>query len=167
MTGSNHRIATALVGVAAFVSTFATASATPTMQASTLQGIAGTWTCITQAGGKTYHETDVDSMYGKWLKIESTYPAQNGDPASTGMTFLGYDSKRGHWVVTGLGADGSYFTATSTSPKYDGSTWTDAFPADHGTAVIHMPSNARYTLDASQPGDKGKMETSHSVCTRS
>lgn len=167
MAGSFYRAATACIGAAAFVSTLAGASAAPSTQLTTLQGLVGTWTCVTQVGGTMYHETDVDGMYGKWLKIESSYPAQGGQPPTTGTTFFGYDSKHARWVVTGLGEDGSYFTAISTSPKYDGSTWTDVFPADHGTAVIHMPSNARYTLDAKVPGDQGKMETTHAVCTRS
>lgn len=85
-----------------------------------MQSLVGTWNCISHGSDKkTYRETDTDAMYGNWLRIDASYPAQNGQPAGTGVTFFGYDSKNKRWVVTGVGTDGSYFTASSTSPAFN------------------------------------------------
>jgi hypothetical protein len=170
MLGRFHHVAAALIGAAAFAGSFAVAAAAPAVAPSpqaTLESLAGTWTCVTQfPGNKSWQETQVGTMYGKWLKIDATYPAQAGVPAGTSLTFVGYDTAHSHWVVTGVGTDGVYFTASSNSPAYDGSTWTDTYPADNGTATIHMPSAAAYTMDATGPGLDGKVETSHTACTR-
>jgi hypothetical protein len=158
-------VKTAIAAVTLFVLTPAFAGASP--QQATIAGLVGTWTCVTHtSGNQTYHETDVDSLFGNWLRIDATYPASAGAPASTSVTFLGYDSKRGRWVVTGVGTDGSYFTSTSTSPAYDGSKWTDQFPNDHGTALVRMTQSTQYSLDVQTPDDRGKMSTAHAVCTK-
>lgn len=136
-------------------------------QQSTIQSFVGTWSCVTHSSdNKTYRETDTDAMYGNWLRIDAAYPAQNGQPAGTGVTFFGYDSKNKRWVVTGVGTDGSYFVSTSTSPAFNGSHWSDQYPADHGTAVLHMTQATQYSMDMQNPGAKGKMMTQHAVCTR-
>ncbi|MBV8116951.1 MAG: hypothetical protein JOZ01_03175 [Candidatus Eremiobacteraeota bacterium] len=146
----------------------ASAAAMPvTPQQTALQRLAGTWTCVTHGSDNTtFRETDVDTMFANWLSISSTYPAQNGQPGGSGSTYLGYDSKNKRWVITGVGTDGSYFTAYSNSRNYDGSHWVDAYPADGGTAVIHMPASNRYMLDSSLPNAQGKIVVEHAVCTR-
>ncbi len=132
-----------------------------------LRGLVGTWSCVTHSSdNKTYRETDVDTMYGNWLHVSSTYPGQNGQPEGSGTTFFGYDSTNKRWVVSGIGTDGSYFIATSSSPTIDGSHWSDQYPADGGTAVFHMIQTTQYTLDSQAPGDKGTTVTSHAICTR-
>lgn len=136
-------------------------------QQTTLQGFVGIWSCITHSSdNKTYRETDSDTMYSDWVRINATYPAQNGQPAGTGVTFFGYDSKKKQWVVTGVGTDGSYFVATSTSPAFNGSAWSNQYPADHGTAVLHMARSTQYSMDMQTPGKNGKMMTQHAVCTK-
>ena len=105
-------------------------------------------------------------MYGNWLKIESAYAAQPGQPASSSVSYAGYDGKHHHWIITGVGTDNSYFLATSNSPAWDGAKWTDVYPADHGTAITHGPSGGKYTLVSSGPGPSGKMMTYSSVCTK-
>jgi hypothetical protein len=136
-------------------------------QQATVESFVGTWACITHSSeNKTYRETDVDSMYGNWLRINSSYPAQNGAPAGTGVTFFGYDAKNKHWVVTGVGTDGSYFIATSSSPEFNGSKFMDQYPSDHGTTVLHMTKSTEYSMDTQAPNDKGKTMTQHAVCTR-
>lgn len=144
---------------ALFVLVPAVAVASP--QQATIAGLVGTWSCVTHTSeNKTYHETDVDSMYGNWLRIDASYAAQAGAPASTSVTFLGYNSKQRRWVVMGVGTDGSYFTSTSTSPAYNGSKWTDQFPNDHGTELIHMTRSTQYSMDVSGAN------AAHAVCTK-
>jgi hypothetical protein len=159
--------------VAAVIAVFSPIAISPALaaasspQQATVQGFVGTWSCITHSSdNKTYRETDVDSMFGDWLRIDSTYPAQGGAPAGTGVTFLGYDSKHARWIVTGVGTDGSYFTSVSMSPAFDGSKWTDQYPNDHGTAVLHMPTATQYTMDMQAPSSQGKMTSQHAICTK-
>jgi hypothetical protein len=136
-------------------------------QQATIAGFVGTWNCTTHGSdNKTYHETDADAMYGNWLRIDASYPAQNGQPASTSVTFFGYDAKHTRWIVTGVGTDGSYFTSVSMSPTFNGSKWTNQYPADHGTAVIHMTQATQYSMDTQGPSPQGKMMTQHAVCVK-
>ncbi len=156
----------AAIGAVAALGVAAVARASSPQQ-STVTGFVGTWTCITHSSdGKTYHETDVDTLYGNWLRIDASYPAQAGQAAGTGTTFFGYDAKHARWIVTGVGTDGSYFTAMSTSPAFDGSKWADQYPNDHGTAVLHMTKTTQYSMDQQGPGPSGKVVTQHGVCTK-
>lgn len=166
MVRSVRCMTTAFIGIFALLTSAAALSATSSQQA-TLRSFVGSWTCLTHSSDNmTFHESDVDTMYGNWLKVDSEYPAQNGQPAGTGVTFFGYDPKNKRWIVTGVGNEGSYFTAYSNSPNYDGAKWIDAYPNDHGTAIVHVTSNNRYTLDTTAPGAAGKTMTQHAVCTR-
>ncbi|MGA8533978.1 MAG: hypothetical protein WB615_07720 [Candidatus Tumulicola sp.] len=167
MLSSLRRIAAISIGACTLAVAIAAAPAGASPQQATLQSFVGTWTCITHGNdNKTYRETDVDSMYGNWLKIESDYPAQNGAPAGTATTFVGYDGKHGHWIATGVGTDDSYFTSYSKWPKFDGSKWYDAYPNDHGTATFQMPTSTSYTMQSVTPNAKGVMSSSHSICTK-
>lgn len=136
-------------------------------QQATVQGLVGSWSCVTHTGdNKTYREADVDTMYGKWLKIESTYPAQNSEPAGTAQIFFGYDSKHNRWIVAGVDTGGNYFINYSNSTNFDSSQWHDGFPNQHGSAVVSLTPYTRYTVDSKGPNAQGKMVTSHEVCTR-
>ena len=161
-----------LFGTALTIAGFVLFAIAPTVagaaspQQATINGFVGTWNCITHSSeNKTYHETDVDTMYGNWLRVDATYPAQNGAPAGTGVTFLGYDSKHGMWVVTGVGTDGSYFMSTSKSAAFNGSKWMDQYPNDRGTAVLHMTRSTQYSMDMTSPMGR-KPVTQHAVCTK-
>ena len=133
----------------------ATAYASP--QQTTLQGFVGTWQRVTRtADNKTYNETDADTMFGSWLKIYAAYPTQGEAPATSGPTFLGYDAKHHRWVITGVATDDTYFTASSNSPAWDGSKWTDAFSNDHGTALVHAPANVAHHLYEEVTPQQGK-----------
>jgi hypothetical protein len=161
------------IAIAAAITAFGLVAVAPAMaaaasaQQTTIKGFVGTWTCVTHSSdSKTYGETDIDTMFGDWLKIESAYPAQGGGPAGNGVTFFGYDSKHSRWIVTGVGTDGSYFTSVSMSPAFDGSKWTDQYPNDHGTAVLHMTKATEYTMDTQMPNPKGKTMTQHAICTK-
>jgi hypothetical protein len=167
MVSTLRRLTAAVTGIAAFAVTLTVAWAAASPQQTTLQSFVGTWKCVTHGSdNKSFNETDTDTMFGDWLKIESSYAAQAGQPAASGVSYAGYDAKRHHWIVTGVGTDNSYFTAISSSPTWDGAKWTDAYPADHGTAVTHGPSGGKYTLVSSGPGPTGKMMTYTSVCTK-
>lgn len=167
MVSTLRRLTAAVIGVGAFAASLATASAAMSPQQTTLQSFVGTWKCVTRGSdNKAFDETDTDTMYGNWLKIEAAYPAQAGQPAITSTSYAGYDAKRHHWIITGVGTDNSYFTATSTSSTWDGAKWTDVYPVDHGTAVTHGPSGGKYTLVSSGPGPSGKMMTYTSACTK-
>jgi hypothetical protein len=155
------------IAICALASSAGFASAATSSQQATVQGLVGNWTCIThESDNKTFRESDIDTMYGNWIRVNSSYPAQNGQPAGTGATFLGYDARNKRWIVTGVGTEGSYFTAYSNSPNYDGSKWVDAYPNDHGTALVHVISSTQYSLDTTNPGAQGKTVTAHTVCTR-
>jgi hypothetical protein len=161
-----HRViaATALAGLA-FAAVAGIAPAAMSQQSS-LQSLLGSWTCVAHSSdGKTYHETDVNTMYGKWLKSDSKYPAQNGDPAGTGQSFIGYDSMSKRWVIAGVDTAGEYFVNYSNSANMDGSTWHDGYPNMHGSAIVHMTST-QYVVDTKGPGAGGKTVTSHEVCTK-
>lgn len=160
----SFRSVAALLAVA-FIAVFPGVAGAASAQQATLQKFVGTWTCVTTTGKQTYRETDVDTMYGNWVRSSGSYPAQGGQPAGTSTTFFGYDGKSARWVVTGVGTNGSYFTASSSSPNFNGSSWSDIYPADHGGAVIHMASS-QYTMDSHDPDGKGKMSTSHTVCKK-
>jgi hypothetical protein len=165
--GAFHRFTPLGIAVVAFAAVWASAPAASSPQQATVQGLVGTWSCITHtADNKTYHETDVDTMFGKWLKISASYSAQNGGTAGNGVTFVSYDTKTRRWIVTGASTDGAYFMATSASPNFDGSKWTDQYPNDHGTAVLHLTPYTKYTMEMTGPNEKGKMTTSRAVCTK-
>ncbi len=164
---SFRSIGAALIAAGFIVITPGIAGAASSSQQTTLQNLAGTWSCVTQTSdNKTLRETDVDAMYGNWLRSNATYLGDSGQPAGTSTTFIGYDAKKALWVVTGVGTDGTYFTATSSSPNFHGSTWTDVFPDDHGGTVIHLTPYTQYSMDSHGPDPTGKMSTNHTVCTK-
>lgn len=129
----------------------------------TLHMLVGRWTCVTVDNHhKTFREIDNDSMYGPWLRMDAMYPAQNGQPAATGMTFMSYDAKHHRWIIGGFDTSGGYFISYSTSPSFNGSHWSDGYPATGGWANVSMPGNNRYTIDTGG----SSMGTTHTVCTR-
>jgi len=133
----------------------------------TIHNLVGTWNCVTHDSmHKTWHETDVSAMYGSWLRIDATYPAQNGQHAGTGVAFFGYDSHRGRWLITSVDTLNDYSTGYSTAHAFNGALWHDAYPADGGTATTHTASANQYSVDSSGPDGHGHTVTSHQVCTR-
>ncbi|HEV3195930.1 MAG TPA: hypothetical protein VGZ06_07300 [Candidatus Cybelea sp.] len=94
------------------------------------------------SGGQTWRLLTVNRPYGSWLRLDATYPAQNGQPA------------------------GSYYTRYSTSRDFNGSQWIDGDPADGGKAVVKVISSAEYTFDFASPTGPGKTARSHTVCTK-
>jgi hypothetical protein len=155
----------ATAGCVLFLSANAVRAAASSQQAS-VQSLVGTWSCVSHSSdNKTYKETDVDTMYGQWLRIASTYPAAYGVPAGTGQSFFGYDAKAKRWILVGIDTAGEYYVNYSNSTNFDGSQWADGFPNMHGSAVVHMMSS-QYTVDSKGPGASGKVVTSHLVCAK-
>jgi hypothetical protein len=165
MIGSfRHAGAAAIAAFALVAISAATAAASP--QQATVQSFVGTWNCVTHTSdNKTYHETDTDTMFGNWLKIDSTYPAQGGQPAATGVGFFGYDAKQGRWYVTNIDTLGNYSSNYSTSKSLGGSSWHDGYPNNGGSATVSVSKN-QYAVDGKSAGPNGKTMTTHEVCTR-
>jgi hypothetical protein len=158
---------TAIPGVAILALLVIPAVTSASSQQAAVQDLAGTWTCVTHSSdGKTYQATVVDTMYGKWLKVDSTYPAENGEPAGTGQAYFGYDPKHSRWIFNGVNTSGEYFTNYSSSTNLDGSQWHDGYPNMGGSAVVHLTSHTKYTVDSKGPNERGKMITEHEVCTK-
>ena len=164
---SSRHFAIAVTAALGLMSIPAALSAAAASQQATVQALVGTWSCVSHTSdNKTYQSTDVDTMYAKWLKISSSSPAQNGDPAGTEQAFFGYDPKHSRWIIAGVTTEGEYFVNYSNSAVFNGSQWSDGFPNNHGSAVVHMTQSTSYTVDEKGPNAAGKMITSHEVCTR-
>ena len=105
-------------------------------------------------------------MWGTWLKDDSTYPAQNGQAAATGIGVLGYDAKHHRWYSDGEDTNGGYGSGYSNSAAFGGSKWHDGFPNNNGSASVSVSKN-QYAIESSGPNSNGKSVTSHEVCTKS
>lgn len=116
-------------------------------------------------GTATQNESDTDSMYGSWLKIDASYTG-GGESAYTGVSYLGYDSKNHRWVITSADEHGGYSIGYSNSANLNGSVWHDGYPADNGTGSFHMTRSTSFSFNGMFPGAHGKMISTHSVCTR-
>jgi hypothetical protein len=160
-------VAMAATAALALFAITAAASAASGSQQATVQGLVGTWSCVSHTSeNKTFHGTDVDTMYGKWLAIDETFPAQNGEAAGTARVFFGYDPKHSRWIVAGVDTNGAYFVNYSNSPSFDGAQWYDGYPNNHGSAVTHLKPYTQYTVDSKGPNAQGKIVTDHEVCTK-
>jgi hypothetical protein len=159
-----HARAAAMTALALASISIGAASASP--QQTTVQSFVGNWTCVTHTSdNKTYHETDTDTMWSNWLKVDGDMPAQGGQPAMKSMAFFGYDSKQGRWFITSVDTMGNYASNYSTSKNLGGSTWHDGYPNNGGSATVSMSKN-QYTVDSKGRDMHGNMVTSHEVCTR-
>lgn len=132
----------------------------------TIRDLAGRWSCATQAGNITLRATTVNAMYGPWLRLNASYPAQHDQPAGTAVKFLGYDTAHKRWIVSSVDDSGGYYVIYSNSPAFDGSRWNDGYPADGGTASIRVVSANEYIFDAANPDGHGHMSQTHTICTR-
>lgn len=142
---------------------FLLAAASPAQSA---HEIVGTYHCVTrETGHPTWHFTSTNTAWGAWMRADATFPPQNGAPADKASTFVGFDRTAKRWSIVSLDLDGSYYTRHSTSPTFDGSRWTDNFPADGGTAIIRVSNSRDYTFDFT--GRSGpRSDVSHTTCTR-
>ena len=128
--------------------------------------IAGTYQCVNhETGGTVWRFTSNNTIYGPWLVAHSTFVAQNGQPAQTGVTYVGYDSDAKRWNIVSVSSTGSYYTRSSRSPDVNGSRWIDDYPNDGARAVIRIYGAQKYTFDLVAPQNKGLAVESHVVCT--
>jgi hypothetical protein len=138
----------------------AAAAMTPAQQAHQL---VGTHACVNhESTGTIWRFTSVNEPYGAWLRVSSTFAPQNGQPAQTAVTFIGYDPDAKQWNIVSVNQGGSYYTRASTSRDLNGSRWTDVYPADGAKAIVRIPSATAYTFDLTTP----QGVHSHVVCTR-
>lgn len=138
-------------------------AATAATQSQEVYGLIGTYSCINhESTGTVWRFTSVNEPYGAWMRASSTFAAQNGQPAQTAVTFVGYDAQAKQWNIVSVSDNGTYYTRASTSRELNGSRWTDAYPADGAKAIIRMPSATEYTFDLTTP----QGVRSNVVCTR-
>lgn len=126
--------------------------------------IVGTFNCLTRAGTATFHFHSENHPWGVWVRADTTFPTQGGQPADVSSTFVGYDSDAKQWNIISIDRAGSYYTRMSKSPAFSGSHWTDGYPADGGQAVITVTPK-QYSFDLTTPGTDGP-HISHTVCSR-
>lgn len=132
-----------------------------------VHSLAGRFECITKdSQNQIWRVSTVNKPYGAWLRLDARYPAQNGQPAGTAITLVGFDNSEKRWNIVSVDGDGTYYTRYSTSHHFDGSQWVDGFPADGGRAVVRITSSAEYTFDLTTPTGSGKTSRSHTVCMR-
>jgi hypothetical protein len=129
-----------------------------------LQSFAGNWACVLKAGGATYSNGSANSVWGSWIKEELTFPAQMGEPASTGTGYLGYDAQAHLWIYNETDSVGEYFIKKSASPKLSNSSWTSVFPTGNASTMT-VTSPSQYTIDGSY-SEGGKTTSFQQVCTR-
>jgi hypothetical protein len=142
-------------------------SLTATTPQQDMHRLTGRYECRQRdSGGQTWRLLTVNRPYGSWLRLDATYPAQNGQPAGTAITFVGFDAAAKRWSIVSVSADGSYYTRYSTSRDFNGSQWIDGDPADGGKAVVKVISSGEYTFDFASPTGPGKTARSHTVCTK-
>lgn len=133
---------------------------------SEVAAIVGSYNCVTHASdGLTWHFQSVNQPWGSWVRADTTFAPQNGRPRDSGSTFVGFDSNAKQWNIVAIDRGGSYYTRYSKSPSFDGSHWSDGYPADGARATIGVTA-AGYTFDLATPPEHGRSGWSHTVCTR-
>ncbi len=132
-----------------------------------LAAIVGTFDCVTHGSdGVVWHFHSVNHAWGSWVRADTTFAPQNGQPADTASTFVGFDAAAKRWNIISIDTDGSYYTRYSTSRAFDGSHWVDGYPADGAKAHIRAQGGRQYVFELISPGQDGHGQTSTTTCTR-
>jgi hypothetical protein len=131
-----------------------------------LDAIIGTFDCITHGGGVVWRFHSSNHAWGAWVRADTTFAPQNGQPADRASTFVGFDATTRQWNIISIDADGSYYTRYSKSRSFDGSHWLDGYPADGAKALIRTEGKRRYTFALVSPGRSGRDHTAKTECTR-
>ncbi|HEX5206620.1 MAG TPA: hypothetical protein VFW10_02355 [Steroidobacteraceae bacterium] len=154
-----------IIAASACLANSTVSAATPTP--SGLEALVGTFNCVTHASdGTVWRFHSVNRPWGRWVRADTTFAPQNGQPGDTASTFVGFDGNAKQWNIVSIDNDGSYYTRSSRSGSFDGSHWVDGYPADGAKAVIRLRDKRQYTFDLITPGAKGRAATSNTVCTR-
>jgi hypothetical protein len=136
-------------------------------QEQSVHTIIGRYACVTQESNhRTWRFQSVNSAWGAWLRADTTFAPQNGEPADTAATFVAYDSAAKRWNIVSLDVSGSYYTRFSTSRAFNGSRWIDGYPADNGRAVLKIFGSKRYTFDFLAAQESRSGTRSHTICNR-
>lgn len=132
-----------------------------------LDAIVGTFDCVThESSGTVWRFHSVNRAWGPWVRVNTTFAPQNGQPADSASVFVGFDAKAKQWNIIAIDIDGSYYTRSSASKAFDGSHWVDVYPADGAKAIVGLRGKRQYTFDLVTAGPKGHAPTSHTLCTR-
>jgi hypothetical protein len=127
---------------------------------SQVESLRGNYGCITRyADGRSYRFQTHNAMFGKWLRLDATFPAQGGLTAFTAVTFLGFDRAANRWDIVSVNPQ-SYYTRTSVSSQLADSRWNDEDPADGGRARLHIYGNQHYRFDLDVPMGKQNVTSS-------
>lgn len=155
-----------ILGLAFFASLCSVAA--PASPASALGKMVGTFNCLTKGSdGRTWHFHSVNQMWSaRWMRADTTFAPQNGQPKDTASTYVGYDSLAKRWNIVSVDTAGTYFTRYSFSPTIDRSRWSDGYPPDTTKAVLRVAGTPGYVFDTTTPAAKGPANWSHTVCTR-
>jgi hypothetical protein len=153
-----------ILASACFASPDISVSAAPAVG---LAAIIGTFSCVTHDdGGGVWRFHSSNHAWGAWVRADTSFAPQNGQPADTASTFVGFDATAKRWNIISIDADGSYYTRYSSSRVFDGSHWSDGYPADGAKAVIRVRGNRQYTFELVTSVKNGHAETAETVCTR-
>jgi hypothetical protein len=148
--------------VAAAVLVTATAAESPGDRLTSLDYLAGTWTCSYHAAGMpagSYSATYSYDVAGNWLKEIDAWPG-GGD-----IGLYTYDRKLHAWslVVVDSGRGTTIFRATDDGT--DHRLWHSVYPDASMTERSDRDSATQYTLHFAQT-TKGKTATSWDVCKK-
>jgi hypothetical protein len=146
--------------------TIAVPAAAAAADAPGVASIAGTFNCVTHTNdGTIWRFHSVNHPWGAWVRADTTFAPQNGLPAQVSSTFVGFDAAAKQWNIVSIDRAGSYYTRYSSSPAFNGSQWTDGYPADGAHAMIHVTPQ-QYTFDFRAAPKNGKSDASRTICTR-
>jgi hypothetical protein len=131
-----------------------------------IESMTGQYQCVTRyVKGPVFRFSTHNAPFGAWLRLDSTFAAQNGAAAFHAVTFLGIDPASKHWTIISVNPK-SYYTRSSASAQLDGSQWKDLYPADGGLAELHVFDRTHYRFDLTTPPG-GPADQSHTDCSAS
>jgi hypothetical protein len=160
------RSCAATLAAVCLLCTISGAGASP-VRASALSAIIGTFDCVTLDGDKISHFHSVNVAWGAWVRADTLFAPQNGQPEDRRSVFVGYDVSAKRWNIVALDMDGTYYTRYSRSPYLNGSRWLNSYPVDNAKAIIRTYGGSRYTFSLNQPATNGQpADSSMTTCTR-
>jgi hypothetical protein len=165
MVEIRRRSRLALIGILLVVGQCSTAKAAESLEP--MHSMVGNFSCVTRAAsGPAWHFSTVNVLYGSWLRLDATYPAQNGTAQMRAVTFTGFDQSLGHWEIISIHDNGTFYSRRSDSKAFGRSEWIDDNPPDGARAQLKVVSDTWYSFDLTVPGAHGSAAASHTSCTR-
>ncbi len=126
----------------------------------------GTFSCTQHdRSGTTWHFRSINQPFGSFVRADTVFAPQNGQPADYASTYVGYEAGAKHWNIVSVDQDGTYFTRYSSSRDFNGAQWTDRYPADGSSAVVLLDKRG-YKFKLTGHDKSGRTFTSNTVCVR-